>query len=127
MAAGLWRRVLPWWLKPDRDARADAMVCLLGEPRRAPATAEEERTVALLAREGPLPLRRLVDRVARDMYRDELRHGGWATEIGVVSSTVFRGDAERAVEGAAGALWAIDTGARASRRARSSTASRPTW
>ncbi len=69
---------------------------------------EERRTVALLSKEGPLPFQRLVDCLARDMYRDELRRGGWATEVGVLGAGPFRAEAARAVADAAGALWIID-------------------
>ncbi len=53
-------------------------------------------------------LRRLVDRVARALYRDELRRGGSAVDIGFIGSALFRSDARRAVQDAIGALWTIE-------------------
>ena len=102
-----WPRVLAWSVR--REAAADdARVRLLDDPCRAPRTPSERRAVSMLAREGTQPLARLVDRVARDLYRDELHRAGWTTEIGCVSSAAFRDDAERTIEAAAGALWTID-------------------
>jgi len=92
-----------------RSARASqGIVRLLAEPRRVPATPEEECAVAFLAREGPQALHRLVDRMARDAYRDEVRRGGWAVDIGVLGSAPFRSEASRAVAAGAGFLWIID-------------------
>jgi hypothetical protein len=86
---------------------AEPRVRLLGLPLRAPATLAERRAVGWLAREGPLPLGRLLDLVAREVYRDELRHGGWAADVGVVGLLAFRAEAERAVRDAAGTLWIV--------------------
>jgi hypothetical protein len=81
---------------------------LLDQPQRPPDTVAERQVVAWLSREGPLPLARLVERVARELYDDELRRGGWASDIGVAGSALFRADAERTLESASGILWAIE-------------------
>ena len=107
MAFALLRR-LPWPTARAADTDADAMVRLLDDPCRGPATLAERRALALLAREGPQPLGRLAERVARDLYRDGLSHGGVTAEIGFAGSALFRVDAERAIAGAVGALWMID-------------------
>ena len=86
---------------------AEPSVRLLDQPLRSPATLAERRAVDWLAREGPLPLGRLLDRVAREVYHDELRRGGWAADVGVVGLAAFRAEAERAVRDAAGALWVV--------------------
>ena len=86
----------------------EATVRLLDDPVRSPVTTEERRLVARLSKDGPQPYQRLVAALARDMYRDEVRRGGWATEVGVVGTAPFQPDAERAIRDAAGALWTID-------------------
>jgi hypothetical protein len=86
----------------------DHRVRLLGAPLRPPATLAEREALALLTREGSMALGRLVDLVARDLYRDELRHGGGGAEIGLIGSTLFRSDAWQAVEAADSVLWTIE-------------------
>jgi hypothetical protein len=103
-----WRRGLPWSAGRAVGAESESIVRLLDDPCRGPATLAERRAVALLAREGAVPLRRLVERVARDLYRDELRHGGSTAEIGFGGSALFRADAEQVIADAAGSLWMID-------------------
>jgi hypothetical protein len=98
-------RGMPW---SGERAASDSMVRVLDDPCRSPATRAERRAVAVLAREGAIPLNRLVERVAQDLYRDELRRGGSTAEIGFVGSALFRADAGRMIAGAAGALWTID-------------------
>lgn len=105
---GAWQRLLPWVNRAREGKGCGATVRLLGAPLRSPVTVEEERTVALLSSAGPLPLDGLIDRLARDMYLEELRRGGWTTEVGVLGTAPFRPEAARAVDGAAGALWTIE-------------------
>jgi hypothetical protein len=80
----------------------------LEQPLRAPDTRVEKRVFTALANEGSLSLDAVIDRVADELYRDELRHGGWAAEIGVIGSGAFRADVERVVERGAGVLWLIE-------------------
>jgi hypothetical protein len=94
--------------KKAPGAATDRRVRLLGTPLRPPATPAERHAVARLAREGPTPLSQLVDLVARDLYREELRHGGGAAEIGLLGSTLFLSDARQAVEAADCMLWTIE-------------------
>jgi hypothetical protein len=90
------------------EAASESIVRLLDDPCRGPATLAERQAVAVLARDGAVPLRRLVEQVARDLYRDELRHGGSTAEIGFSGSALFRADAEQVIADAAGSLWTID-------------------
>jgi len=101
-------RGLTWSAGRAVEAASESVVRLLDDPWRAPATPAERRTVALLAREEAMPLRRLVELVARDLYRHELRHGGSTAEIGFTGSALFRADAERVIADAAGSLWMIE-------------------
>ena len=90
------------------EVASESIVRLLDDPCRDPATLAERQAVALLARDGAMPLRRLVEQVARDLYRDELRHGGSTAEIGFSGSALFHADAEQVIADAAGSLWTID-------------------
>jgi hypothetical protein len=101
-------RGLSWSSGRCVEATSEAIVRLLDDPWRSPATPAERRAVALLAREGSVPHRRLVELVARDFYRHELRHGGSSAEIGFAGSALFRADAERVIADAAGSLWTIE-------------------
>ncbi len=91
------------------DSKTNRKVKPLERPLRAPTTQVERQVLAALARKGPLGVEALVHRIANDLYRDELRHGGWAAEIGFMGSALFRSDVRRAVEDATGILWTIET------------------
>lgn len=81
-------------------------VRLLASPRRSPSSLAERSAVAALTR-GAMPLGDVVSAVARDLYRDALRHGGWTGEIGDVGRGLFVADAARAMREANGVLWSI--------------------
>ena len=101
-------RGLSWSSGRAVGLASESIVRLLDDPCRAPVTPAERRAVGLLAREGAVPHRRLVELVARDLYRHELRHGGSTAEIGFAGSALFRADAERVIADAAGSLWTIE-------------------
>jgi hypothetical protein len=77
-------------------------------PVRSPG---ERCALSLLQREGAMPFGALAERVARHLYADELRHGGWAAEIGLVGWALCLPDAGRDIEAADGALWQIEPSA----------------
>jgi hypothetical protein len=103
-----WLRALPWPRRVSAGSADEPSVRLLDEPSREPTSAAERCAVRALARNGALPLQQLVEHVARELYRDQVRSGGWTTDIGFAGSTLFRADAKRVVEGACDSLWAID-------------------
>ncbi len=90
-----------------RSLSPDPRVRLLEPPRRSPLTLAEHLALLTLLRRSQMPLSSLVTRVAEELYRDAVRHGGWAADIGVVSSALFLPDAMRAVEDADGVLWTM--------------------
>ena|SRR5215831_12055931 len=98
--------------RPNRPPHIDPAqiqrVTLLERPLREPVTSLERRVLQALSERGPLGIDALVAGIAGALYRDELRHGGWAAEIGFVGSAPFRADVRRAVEGATGILWAVE-------------------
>ena len=86
----------------------DRGVRLLEATPRPPATDIERLVVAALKRGGAMDFRALVDRVASDLYHDELRHGGWAVDIGVFGRNLFVSDVVREIEAGNGLLWRIE-------------------
>jgi hypothetical protein len=103
-----WLRAFSWSHRADPGVAHEPSVRLLDEPSREPASAAERWALRVLARNGDLSLQRLVDHIARELYREEMRRGGWAADIGFAGSALFRADAEHVVEGAADSLWTID-------------------
>jgi hypothetical protein len=86
-------------------SQPDETVTLLATSGRSPASAAERFAVRSLAHGGPMPLGDLVDRIARELYYDELRQGASAADIGLPGIALFRADARRAVDAAQGVLW----------------------
>lgn len=91
------------------DWTTDQTVERLERPLRSPTTQMERRVLAALSHESRLALDVLVDRVAADLYRDELKRGGWVADIGFIGSALFRADVRRALDAATGMLWTIGT------------------
>lgn len=82
-------------------------VRLLETSNRRPATTVERVVVNLLSREREMPLEKLVDFVADDLYREEHRAGGWAVDVGLFGSGLFVAEARRTLESGNGELWQI--------------------
>jgi hypothetical protein len=54
-----------------------------------------------------IPLSELAEQLAESLYRDELRHGGWAVDLGLLGSNVFVADALQELQAGDGGLWTI--------------------
>jgi hypothetical protein len=91
-------------------ARAPRLVRPLERPAREAGTPAERFVVSLLAEEGPLPFTGLTERLARWLYAEALRRGGWVADIGIFGSTLFRAEAARELEAGAGSLWFVEPG-----------------
>lgn len=74
---------------------------------RVPATAVESLVVTLLKEAKEVPCKKLVWWVADNLYRNELRAGAWAIDIGLFGSGLFVADALDAVNSGNGELWEI--------------------
>jgi hypothetical protein len=61
--------------------------------------------VSALAAEDTLPWEHLVERVARELYLDEVSQGGWAVDIGVFGSRPFRAEVVQEVQATRNVLW----------------------
>lgn len=81
--------------------------CLLTGGSAAPTTLEERLIVEALAGPGRLRVDALVPLVAAVLYREELRHGGSAADLGLFGARVFVPDVLRALEAGNGRLWTI--------------------
>lgn len=95
--------------KPASATRreTDLKVRLLEAAIRRPATAVESVVVNLLSRADETPVENLVALVADAFYRDELRMGAWAIDLGLFGSSLFVSEARRALEAGDGELWEI--------------------
>lgn len=60
---------------------------------------EYERMVCqVLSEEGPLSAAELVRHVAEKMYSDELCHGAWVVDIGILGPAAFEPEAQELLE-----------------------------
>lgn len=90
----------------EKDA-AQFHVRLLDPPSRLPVTPLEQLMVITLQAQGPTLFPALVERGAQALYRDALRHGTWAVDIGLFGSGLFTGDVTRELQAGDGILWQI--------------------
>jgi hypothetical protein len=88
--------------------RDDPAVRLIESHCRSPVSEVEAFVVALLAKENELPYGEVISRLAELLYRNELRAGGSAVDIGLFGRSLFLSDARRALEAGNGELWNID-------------------
>lgn len=99
---------------PESGARAvggaapERRVRLLEAPVRPPATPVERLARLAIASGGPLSLQVLVERVARELYLDEIRHGSWTVDIGFFGTGLFVPQVAREIQAAHGVLWHIE-------------------
>ena len=74
---------------------------------RRRATAAESVVVELLAHAEEIPLETLVARVAEALYREELRAGAWAVDVGLFGRGLFAAEARQVLTSGDGELWEI--------------------
>jgi hypothetical protein len=90
-----------------RSEAKDRLVRLLEPTRRAPLTLVESEVISLIKNEGLTSYDRLVQRVADDLYQEELRSGAGALDIGLFGSRLFDRDVVCALKDADGILWKV--------------------
>jgi hypothetical protein len=78
-------------------------------PLRPPRSVTEHSALALLHGQAAVPFETLVQRVARELYASELRHGGSMLDVGLFGPTLFVSDVAREILAADGILWRIDS------------------
>jgi len=83
-------------------------VRLLAAPRRTPRTSLESLVCSTMERDRTMPFEALVQRLARALYVDALRHGAWTLDIGVFGAELFVPDVVRELEEGDGTVWQIE-------------------
>ena len=84
----------------------NSRVRLLDDPT-GPATRVERAALRVLKETGEAPLVTVVERVADELYREELRDGAWLVDLGLFGSRLFVPDVLRSLKAYDGRLWQI--------------------
>jgi hypothetical protein len=90
-----------------REIDNDLIVCL-EQHSQEPLTSVERLAVAELKENGAQPLARLVERVASELYREELRNGATTLDIGLFGSSLFVSEVVGELDARNGSLWRIE-------------------
>jgi hypothetical protein len=90
-----------------RDA-ADDLIVFLEEHHQEPVTIVERFAVAALKENGAQPFHRLVERVASELYREELHTGATTLDLGLFGSSLFVPDVIGELDARNGSLWRIE-------------------
>lgn len=85
-------------------------VRLLDGSNRLPSTPVEKLAITTLKDRGPTPFPALVERVAHEVYRNEIRNGGWILDLGLFGSRLFTRDVTRELKAGDGIFWEIQQG-----------------
>jgi hypothetical protein len=92
-------------------SRAEPNVRLIKPSPRQPETAIERLAVAALGHGATPSLSSLINRVAGDLYREELAMGAAILDLGLFGPELFVHDVALALKAANGILWQFDTSA----------------
>ena len=90
-----------------RRKNSTRQIVRLDRPTRAPESAVELLATSILQSESSLPLQRLVERIADELYRHELSYA-WVLDIGILGSRVFAPGVAKEIERGDGSLWKIE-------------------
>jgi hypothetical protein len=72
-------------------------------------TETEKFVLQLLEESGPIGYNDLVSRLSSFLYKQEVKIGGWALDIGVFGASLFVSEARRELELGKRILWEIDS------------------
>ncbi len=92
---------------PGLKAPDGATIRLLAASR-PPATHVERLAIDILKREGSISFTKLLERVARELYSDEVRSGAWVLDIGLYGPNLFVPDVILELESGNGILWKFE-------------------
>lgn len=92
---------------PKRRFPSRKIIVRLDPGSREPVTAVEHLAISMLASIGAMPLHTLTERVATELYREEVHKGAGTLDIGLFGSRLFQDDVAREIESADGILWQI--------------------
>jgi hypothetical protein len=96
-----------WSISPRKNSPMTIIVRL--EPGSGQAeTRVEQLVVTTLAATGAMPLNTLAERVAAELYREELRNGAQTLDIGLFGSRLFLSDVINEIKARNGTLWQIE-------------------
>jgi hypothetical protein len=90
---------------------SDPKVRLITPSRRQPETVIERLAMAALGHGGTTSLSSLINRVSRDLYREELAGGAAILDLGLFGPELFAQDVALELKAANGVLWRFDTSA----------------
>lgn len=94
--------------RPRRETGAlSGLVLRALPPRRPPQTPLESRALSRLHQSGQESLSRLAVELAREVYAEELRGGGWVLDIGLYGPELFLDEVLAELRAADGILWEI--------------------
>ena len=91
---------------PPRGYSASVLRWLTAPKQRA-TTAAEHALLDLLSRQRELPFETALAVVAEVLYREEIRGGAWAFDLGLAGSRLFNSEARRVLQTGDGELWQI--------------------
>jgi hypothetical protein len=94
--------------KTQKDRQPGHRVQLIHSPARAAKTPVERMIVDLLDREGPKSGAEIVERIAKQIYREELRCGAAALDVGLFGAILFESEVVAALKTGVGVLWIVD-------------------
>lgn len=87
----------------------DRFTIRLLKASRSSATIVERLSVEILKREGRTSLAKLIERVAREVYFDEVRRGASALDIGLYGPDLFVTEVISELKAANSILWKIES------------------
>ena len=85
----------------------ERVVRLIIPPARVGESEIETKLISLLKTEGAVSSRLLVQRIARDLYDEELKRGAAAVDIGIFGSRLFEPEVAHSLSAGKGTLWEI--------------------
>lgn len=97
------------WRMTTKVGSPDDLVRLIEPSERAPITPVERLALAILRRDGETPLGRLLERLASEIYRRELRAGAGLLDIGLLGPKLFLSDIVSELRAGENRLWRIES------------------
>jgi hypothetical protein len=92
---------------PRKGSSRGNRIVRLARGSRPPGTPVEQLAVSVLVSKGAISLDALAERVASELYREELRQGAGVLDIGLFGSRFFTRDVICELEAGDGILWEI--------------------
>lgn len=94
--------------KTQKDGQPGHRVQLIQSPARTAERPVERMIVDLLDCEGPMNCAEIVERVAKQIYRDELRCGAAVLDVGLFGAKLFESEVVAALKTGVGVLWTVE-------------------